>query len=183
MAKQFPTIEPAHQKFIESQHMFFVGSSAPTGRVNISPKGMDSLRILSPNRLVWLNYSGSGNETAGHLLQSNRMTVMWCSFTTRPMIMRAYGTAKTVHPRDAEWAELSEHFNAGLGARQFFDMDVNMLQTSCGWAVPFMDFNRERDTLEKWADDKGQSGVETHWQEKNQYTIDNAPTKILESDK
>lgn len=179
MSKLFDQIEPAHQKFIEEQHMFFVGTAAPDGRVNISPKGMDSLRILSPNRLIWLNYTGSGNETAGHLLKANRMTVMWCSYTSRPMIMRAYGTAKTVHPRDNEWDELAQHFDVGLGARQIYDMNVDMLQTSCGYAVPFMEFAGERDTLVKWGQDKGADAIEEYWHEKNEHTIDGLPTEFF----
>lgn len=179
MAKQFDQIEPAHQKFIETQHMFFVGTAASDARVNISPKGMDSLRVLSPNRLIWLNYTGSGNETAGHLLKSNRMTVMWCSYTTRPMIMRAYGTAKTIHPRDNDWNELVQHFDAGLGARQIYDMDVDMLQTSCGYAVPFMEFTSERDTLVKWGQDKGADAIKDYWHEKNEHTIDGLPTELF----
>ena len=96
MARQFDRIEDDHRRFIEAQHMFFTGSAAPDGRVNISPKGMDSLRVMGANRILWLNLTGSGNETAGHLLEHPRMTLMWCSFTTRPLILRCYGTARTV---------------------------------------------------------------------------------------
>ncbi|MGR3659844.1 MAG: pyridoxamine 5'-phosphate oxidase family protein [Paracoccaceae bacterium] len=179
MAKQFDTIENAHRKFIEAQHMFFVGTAAPEDRVNISPKGMDSLRILGPNRLIWLNYTGSGNETAGHLLQANRMTVMWCSFTQRPMIMRAYGTAKTIHPRDAEWAELSAHFDINAGARQIYDMAVDMLQTSCGFAVPFMEFVEDRDVLGNLLTNMGDDTIHNSWETTNARTIDGAPTGIF----
>lgn len=179
MAKQFDSIEDAHRKFIEAQHMFFVGTAAPESRVNISPKGMDSLRIVGPNRLIWLNYTGSGNETAGHLLQANRMTVMWCSFTQRPMIMRAYGTAKTVHPRDAEWAELASHFDIKSGARQIYDMTVDMLQTSCGFAVPFMEFTEDRDVLDKLMVTMGDDVIRETWESSNSRTIDGAATGIF----
>ena len=110
MAKQFPEIDETQRKFIEEQHLFFVGTAAPDGRVNISPKGMDSLRVLDPNRIAWMNLTGSGNETAGHLLETDRMTLMWCSFTTRPLILRTYGTARTLHRGDAGWDELAELF-------------------------------------------------------------------------
>lgn len=180
MAKQFDTIEDAHKRFIEDQHIYFVGSAAETGRVNVSPKGMDSLRITGPNRIVWLNLTGSGNETAAHLVRVNRMTLMWCSFTTRPLILRCYGTATTVHPRDAGWQELSDMFGGPLGARNIFDMTVDMVQTSCGYAVPFFDNPRERDTLEKWNEDKGEDGIRDYWAEKNQTTIDGFDTGILD---
>lgn len=180
MAKQFDRIEEAHKRFIEDQHLYFVGSAAREGRVNVSPKGMDSLRIMGPNRIVWLNLTGSGNETAGHLKDVNRMTLMWCSFTTRPLILRCYGTAETVHPRDASWDDLYGLFDDHLGARQIYDMSVEMVQTSCGYAVPFFDNPRERDTLTKWSDDKGEDGILAYWDEKNRATIDGADTGIFE---
>ncbi len=142
---------------------------------------MDSLRVLGPNRLVWMNLTGSGNETAGHLRALNRMTVMWCSFSTKPMILRAYGTAKTLHRSDADWEALAPHFPAHLGARQLFDMSVEMVQSSCGYAVPYMDASRERDTLTKWAEDRGEEGLSAYWETRNQTTIDGAPTGLKPS--
>lgn len=182
MAKQFSEISDAHRAFIDAQHMFFTGTAGPQGQVNVSPKGMDSLRVLSPNRIIWLNRTGSGNETAAHLLQSERMTLMWCSFTKRPMIMRAYGTARTLHPRDADFAELEAHFSAGFPSRQIYDMKVDILQTSCGYGVPFFEHIGARDTLEKWADDRGPEGIKTYWEERNQWSIDGAPTGIMGPD-
>jgi hypothetical protein len=179
MAKQFDAISDDHRGFIEAQHMFFCGSAAPDGRINISPKGMDSLRIIGPNRIIWRNLTGSGNETAGHLLRLNRMTLMWCGFEKRPMIMRAYGTAETLHPRDAGFEEAEKHFPPALGARQFYDMTIEMLQTSCGFAVPFFDYAGERDVLAQWNEDKGQSGIETYWDTRNRETIDGMPTHIV----
>lgn len=180
MAKQFPGFDDATRAFVAGQHMFFVGSAAPEGRVNISPKGGDSLRILGPNRLIWRNITGSGNETAGHLLESPRMTVMWCSFSTHPMILRAYGTARAVHRGEPDWDALNAHFPDHTGARQVFDMDVDLVQTSCGYAVPFMDFREDRPTLDKWTEDRGPEGIEAYWQEKNRRTIDGKPTGIPE---
>ena len=180
MAKQFHRIEESHRGFIQAQHIFFVGSAAPTGRVNISPKGMNSLLVDGPNRILWRNHTGSGNETAGHLAQANRMTIMWCSFEKRPQILRAYGTARAVHPRDADWDALNSRFFANDGARQIFDMTVEMVQTSCGYAVPFMDFRSDRDTLLKWTDDKGPDGIRDYWVNKNQVTLDGAPTGIID---
>lgn len=178
MAKQFDTLEDRHIDFIEKQHIYFTGTAAPTGRVNVSPKGMDSLRILGPNRILWLNLTGSGNETAGHLLQANRITLMWCSFTTQPLILRVYGTARAVHVDYAEFAELAAHFPPIPGARQIYDVTVEMVQTSCGYAVPFFDYADERDTLKIWAEKKGDDGVRAYWDEKNRVTLDGAPTGI-----
>jgi hypothetical protein len=179
MAKQFDAISDGHRQFIEAQHLFFCGTAAPDGRVNISPKGMDSLRIVGPNRIIWRNMTGSGNETAGHLACLNRMTLMWCGFEARPMIMRAYGTATTLHPRDAGFDAAAAHFPQALGTRQFYDMKVDMIQTSCGYAVPFFDHAGERDVLTKWAEDKGEAAIETYWSERNSATIDGMPTHIL----
>ncbi|MEL6619817.1 MAG: pyridoxamine 5'-phosphate oxidase family protein [Pseudomonadota bacterium] len=179
MGKQFDRITDDLRGFIETQHMFFVGSAAATGRVNISPKGMDSLRILSPNRIVWRNLTGSGNETAGHLAQVNRMTLMWCGFEARPMILRAYGTAHTLHPRDDGFADLNALFPPSDGARQIYDVAVELVQSSCGYAVPFFDYVGERDVLQHWTDDKGPQGVADYWRDRNQTTIDGAPTHIL----
>jgi hypothetical protein len=160
--------------------MFFCGSAAPDGKVNISPKGSDSLRVLSPTRIVWRNLTGSGNETAGHLPLHPRMTIMWCGFEKRPMIMRAYGTATCLHPRDAEFDILNALFQPHVAARQIYDMRVDMLQTSCGYAVPFYDHVGPRDVLDKWADDKGRDGIDTYWRDRNQHTLDGLPTHILD---
>ncbi|MEM9392594.1 MAG: pyridoxamine 5'-phosphate oxidase family protein [Pseudomonadota bacterium] len=179
MAKQFDQIEDAHKTFIEEQHMFFVATAGQDGTVNLSPKGMDSLRVLGPNRIVWLNMTGSGNETAGHLLQNPRMTLMWCSFTKRPMILRAYGTARAVHRDASDWDTLSALFPGGPEKRQVYDLSVEMMQTSCGYAVPFMDYAGPRETLAHWAKDKGADRIRDYWREKNQTTIDGAPTHIV----
>ncbi|MEP1520721.1 pyridoxamine 5'-phosphate oxidase family protein [Ascidiaceihabitans sp.] len=179
MGKQFDHIADDHRAFIEAQHMFFSGSAAPDGKVNISPKGMDSLRILGPNRIVWRNLTGSGNETAGHLALHPRMTLMWCGFEARPMIMRTYGTAKTLHPRDAEFDALNALFPETFAARQIYDMQVDMLQTSCGYAVPFFEHQGPRDVLTKWAENKGSDGIQTYWEDRNQHTLDGLPTHIL----
>ncbi|NIZ12373.1 pyridoxamine 5'-phosphate oxidase family protein [Phaeobacter sp. HF9A] len=180
MAKQFDAFDESHRSFVAQQPMFFVGTAAAEGRVNVSPKGMDSLRILSPNRLIWLNLTGSGNETAGHLQRVNRMTVMWCSFSTRPLILRAYGTARTLHPRDADWAALKAEFPDHPGARQIYDMQVDLVQTSCGYAVPFLEFKEERPVLRKWAEDRGEEGVADYWDTRNRSTIDGFDTGIME---
>lgn len=180
MAKQFPGFDDNHRNFVAAQHIFFVGTAAETGRVNVSPKGMDSLRVLGPNRLIWRNLTGSGNETAGHLARVNRMTVMWCSFNRRPLILRAYGTARTVHRGEDGWDALDAHFPPAIGARQVFDMVVDLVQSSCGYAVPMMEFGAERDTLTRWAEDKGAEAIPAYWAERNARTIDGFPTGLGE---
>lgn len=178
MAKRFDRIGEDHRAFIEAQHIFFVGSAAREGRVNVSPKGMDSLRVTEPNRIVWRNLTGSGNETAGHLRDINRLTLMWCGFELRPLILRCYGTARAVHPRDADWDALNGLFPPHDGARQVYDMAVDLVQTSCGYAVPFMDYAGERDTLDRWTADKGPEGVRRYWAETNAQTLDGLETGI-----
>lgn len=179
MATQYPALDDKQIKFIAEQHLFFVGTAAESGRVNLSPKGRDSLRILGPNKLLWLNLTGSGNETAAHLQRVNRMTVMFCSYDKQPLILRLYGTAKTIHPRDQLWQESIGQFSETQGARQVYAMDIEMVQTSCGFAVPHMDFNAERETLNNWATKRGQDGIEAYWEEKNQISLDGFETGIL----
>ncbi len=176
MGTQYDSLSDQHIAFIKEQHMFFCGTAGATGKVNISPKGMDSLRVLGPNRILWRNFTGSGNETAGHLPLENRMTLMWCSFTKQPMILRAYGTARTIHPSDPDWDSLATRFPDQLGMRQLYDMTIEMVQKSCGYAVPFFEHVSDRDTLKHWADDKGDSGIKTYWSERNGKTLDGLPT-------
>lgn len=181
MAQQFEALNEDHIAFIERQLVFFVGTGAADTTINVSPKGMDSLRVLSPNSLVWLNLTGSGNETAAHVLKSNRMTIMFCSFDKQPLILRLYGTAKMIYPRDSQpFGHYSDLFNHQPGTRQFFEMDIDRVQTSCGFAVPIYELKAERNTLAKWAANKGEDGIADYWQEKNQHSIDGAPTQILD---
>lgn len=180
MGKQFSEISDDHRGFIAAQHIFFSGSAAPDGKVNISPKGMDSLRVMGPNRIVWRNLTGSGNETAGHLLEHPRMTLMWCGFEKRPMVMRAYGTATCLHPRDDAFEALNAMFPPSAGTRQIYDMHVDMMQTSCGYAVPFFDHAGPRDVLTEWTDNKGPEGIANYWRDRNQTTLDGLPTQIMD---
>ncbi|MEO9897510.1 MAG: pyridoxamine 5'-phosphate oxidase family protein [Paracoccaceae bacterium] len=176
MAKQFPSLSDDFQNFIAAQPMFFVATAAADGRVNMSPKGMDSLRVLGPNRIIWRNLTGSGNETAGHLRQVDRMTLMWCGFEKRPLILRAYGTADTLHIDHPDFAKYNELFPDDIGARQIYDVTIDLIQSSCGYAVPFMEHQGERPTLTQWTKDKGTAGIHDYWTTKNQTTLDGAPT-------
>ncbi len=147
MAEQFPELSNKLMDFINQQHIFFVGTAAPTGRVNISPKGMDTLRIINANQLQWLNLSGSGNETAAHTKQINRITLMWCSFDKQPLILRIYGSISVLHKYDEGWDETLQHFSQFPATRQVYTVNIEMVQTSCGFGVPHFDFIDQRDTL------------------------------------
>ena len=179
MAKQYPQITPQLQSFIEQQKVFFVGTAAAEGRVNVSPKGMDSFRVLGPNRAVWLSVTGSGNETAAHIAAINRMTVMFCAFDSSPMILRLYGSAKAVYPREAAWDELAGHFSLLPGTRQLFDLSVDLVQTSCGMGVPLLDYQGDREALNQWANKKGPAALEDYQRKKNQMSIDGLPTHLF----
>lgn len=181
MGKQLDQITPELESFISEQKIFFVATAAETGTVNLSPKGMDSFRILGPNRVMWLNVTGSGNETAAHLLLNDRITVMFCAFEGKPLILRVYGHAKTYHPANAEWHEYFPLFPALEGARQLIDIHVDLVQTSCGMAVPFMDYNREREELNAWARKQGPDGIQNYWARKNMASIDGFDTGIFAS--
>lgn len=178
MGKRYTELQPDQIAFIGAQHVYFVATSAPGSRVNLSPKGMDSLAILSPSRILWLNLTGSGNETAAHLALDPKITLMWCSFTTRPLILRSYGTARAVHRGDTDWATLAAHLPDLPGARQIVDVSVDLVQSSCGYAVPFMDFVEDRPVLRDWAGGKGPEGLRTYWSERNRDSIDGLPTGI-----
>lgn len=179
MAKQFSELSEKLTSFILAQKIYFVGTATENSRVNISPKGMDSLRVLNNNRVIWLNVTGSGNETSAHILQHPRMTLMFCAFEGAPLILRLYGTAKVIHKNDPEWAMLFKHFNPLAGARQIFDLTIDLVQTSCGFAVPYFDHVGERDLLNKWAISQGEEGIKNYWAEKNQLSLDKLPTHIL----
>lgn len=140
-----------HVAMIGRQAVFFVATAAAEGRINLSPKGLaDTFRVLSPSRVAWLDLAGSGNETAAHLQADGRVTVMMCNFAQPPLILRLYGRGRSVLPADADWAELSAHFALLPGTRQIFDMAVESVQTSCGWGVPLMSLDREREALVKY---------------------------------
>lgn len=179
MGQQYNQLSEQHIRFIAEQRIFFVGTATANSRVSVSPKGMDSLRVLDPGRVVWLNVTGSGNETAAHVQHNPRMTIMFCAFDGDPVIMRLYGTAKVIHNGDPEWAELLPLFKPLPGARQLFDVAIDLVQTSCGMAVPRYALVEDRELLNDWAVKKGQDGIERYWAEKNQSTIDGIPTNIL----
>ncbi|HCU85773.1 pyridoxamine 5'-phosphate oxidase family protein [Methylophilus sp. UBA6697] len=178
MGKQFQALSEAHTQFIAEQKVFFVGTAVDQGRVNISPKGMHTLKVLSPHQLVWLNVTGSGNETAAHVQQNARMTIMFMALSGDPLILRVYGQAKVIHKHDTEWDTWISQFDPLPGARQIFVLNIELVQTSCGMSVPYMDYVGEREQLNDWAAAKGEAGIADYWQAKNHTSIDGLPTYI-----
>ena len=150
MADFFDALSDKHIAFVQRQPIFFVATAAAGARVNLSPKGMDSFRVLSPNRVAYLDVQGSGNETNAHLIADGRITIMFCAFDNPALILRLYGRGRPVLPQDADWSEHARHFELLPGTRQIFAIHVDQVQTSCGWGVPYMTLERERDTLSKY---------------------------------
>ena len=180
MAKFYDFINEQQQAFIEKQHLFFV-SSAPLsgdGHVNLSPKGLDSFRILSPNRVAYMDIVSSGNETSAHLLENGRITFMFCSFEDNPLILRLYGRGCTVLPDHPEWDTLSSHFNLIPSTRQLIVADISKVQSSCGFGVPLFAYVGERDQHFKWAESKGPEGVAAYRLANNMISLDGLPTPL-----
>ncbi len=180
MAKFSDKITSRVQKFIEAQKVFFVATAPKDGRINLSPKGMDSFRVLNENRVAWLSVTGSGNETSAHLLDDNRITIMFCAFDGAPNILRLYGRAKEVLPNDAEWDDLISQFPKLAGTRQIFDITIESTQNSCGMSIPFYEYKEERNQLLDWAEEKGQENIEQYWKDRNETSIDGLNTKFKE---
>jgi hypothetical protein len=183
MDRKFDALSEQHIRFIAEQKIFFVATATADSRVNLSPKGMDALGVIDARRVVWLNLTGSGNETSAHVQLDPRMTLMFCAFEDPPMILRVYGTARVVHPGDPEWAELLSLFNPLPGARQILDLAVDLVQTSCGMGVPYFAFGGDREQLVDWTVKKGDEGVRDYWEQKNQVSIDGIPTRIVEKNR
>jgi len=180
MGQRYSEITDQLEEFIKNQKLFFVGTATADSRVNISPKGMDSLRVLNKNRVIWLNVTGSGNETSAHVQELPRMTIMFTAFEGKPMILRLYGEARVIHINDPEWNELYPLFEPLPGARQIFDLSIDLIQSSCGMSVPFYDYIDEREQLKDWAINKGDESIKEYWKDSNQISLDGKPTRILE---
>ena len=183
MAKQFSELSDQHRAFIERQHIFFTATAAPTGRVNVSPRPTTALKVLSPNTVVYMDRTGSGNETAAHLRQINRMTIMFCAVDGPPQILRLYGKGQILRYGTAAYAELLDSAFGGeepLGARQVVRLDFDLVQTSCGYGVPLYDYQGERQSIENWAAAKTPEEMEAYQRENNQVSIDGFPTGMFE---
>ena len=180
MGKLATHITEIQQKFIKNQKIYFVATAAAEGTVNLSPKGMDSLKVIDENKVAWLNVTGSGNETSAHVQLNPRMTIMFCAFEGKPLILRLYGEAKAIHQGDSDWDEYYGLFEPLPGARQIFVLNVNNTQSSCGMGVPSYDFIEQREDLNRSHKKKSQEQIQGYWKKANQESIDGFPTKILE---
>ncbi|MCH3881395.1 MULTISPECIES: pyridoxamine 5'-phosphate oxidase family protein [Tenacibaculum] len=177
MAKFTNKITKRIQAFIEAQKLFFVATAPKDGRINLSPKGMDSFRVLDEKTVAWLSVTGSGNETSAHLLENGKMTIMMCAFEGAPNILRLYGTAIEVLPKDENWTDLAVNFPEIPGTRQIFVMTIDSTQSSCGMSIPFYEYKGERNELNDWAASKTEEELQTYIQEKNSESIDGLETK------
>jgi hypothetical protein len=179
MAKDFPSLTQHHREFIARQHFFFTASAAAGTRINISPRSTDQFRVLSDNAVVYLDRTGSGNETAAHLKADGRLTIMFCAVEGPPLILRLYGRGRVVVRGSSEYAELLADEFGGvepLGARQMIRLDFDLVKTSCGYGVPLMSYQGERDTMDRWAEAKGEQGIVDYWADKNMVSMDGLPT-------
>lgn len=179
MAKFYPELSDAIQQFIEKQHLFFTATAPIAGRINLSPKGINSFRVLDYQTVAYLDLTGSGNETSAHLLENGRMTIMFCSFEEKPVVLRLYGTGFVIRPCDEKWDALYPLFEPVLGTRQIVLLQIESVSTSCGNGVPLYEFLGDRETLINWAEKKGKQGLEKYWKDKNQISIDGLPTHPL----
>ena len=183
MGQQFDAIEDRHAEFIGRQHVFFTASAAAGARINLSPREIGALKILGPNAVVYLDRTGSGNETAAHLKADGRLTLMFCAFEGPPLILRLYGRGRVIARGSAEYAALlAGPFggNEPPGARQMVHLDVEMVQTSCGFGVPLFDYRAERPSLDRWAEAKGPDGLAAYRRENNLVSLDGLPTGLLD---
>jgi hypothetical protein len=180
MGATHPHITEELREFIEAQHLFFV-ATAPAGEgghVNVSPKGLDTFRVLSGEEVAYLDLTGSGNETSAHVLENGRITFMFCAFKGSPKILRLYGTADVVLPETPAWEMLRPKFGASqIGERQIVHARITRVQTSCGYGVPRFEYTGDREQLTLWAEQaEKKTGLENYRVQKNSQSIDGLPT-------
>ncbi|MCW9013474.1 MAG: pyridoxamine 5'-phosphate oxidase family protein [Gammaproteobacteria bacterium] len=180
MMKVHDSISPDMVHWMHKQAMFFVASAplSAEGHVNLSPRGYDCFRVLSPNAVAWLDLTGSGNETAAHLQENGRITLMFCAFEGEPQILRLYGKGETLLPESPEWQQLIDQFPPLPGPRQIIRVNVERVQTSCGYSVPFMEYRADRDRLLDLSIKKGEAGLKEYRKQKNSRSIDGLDIKL-----
>lgn len=179
MAKWFDKLEGEHRDFIAKQPMFFTASATATGHINLSPKGLDGLRVIDEKTVAYLDLTGSGNETAAHIHNDGRLTVMFCAFEGPPLILRLYGQGRVIARANPHYGELLASAFGGeepTGARQIIRLDIEQVQTSCGYGVPLLDYKGERPSLDNWARTKGKDGLKLYRREKNMVSVDGLAT-------
>jgi len=180
MGKLHNSISPSHKEFIERQHIFFV-ATAPLSkdrRVNLSPKGLDCFRVLSENKVGYMDLISSGNETSAHTRENGRITIMFCSFDDKPLILRLYGKGRAVLKGSDEWNEYEKYFKIYPSTRQLIIADIDLVQTSCGFGVPEYDFKQDRDIHFSWAENKGEEGLQKYIRDNNLISLDGLPSDI-----
>ena len=185
MGKQFPAMTPAHREFIAKQRIFFTATATASSRVNVSPRPTDALRVLDDRTVLYLDLTGSGSETAAHLRMDGRITLMFCAFEEPPNILRLYGRGTSLPRATSDYTSLlASAFDnqEPLGARQIVRIAIDLVQTSCGYGVPLFDYAGERETLRRWAEHKGDAGLEEYWRLKNARSIDGLPTGLAEEE-
>jgi hypothetical protein len=177
MGKTLSAIDEAARQFIAAQHIFFVASAPldPAGHINLSPKGLDTFRILSPTTVAYLDFNGSGVETIAHVKENGRIGLMFCAFEGPPNILRLYGRGRVVEPESAEFAVLLEKFPAHAHPRSIIVVEVSRISDSCGYGVPLFQYEGEREQLVKWAGKKGVAGLQSYRERKNERSIDGLP--------
>lgn len=180
MARFFTELTDDQKSFIASQHIFFHASAPSIGRINLSPKGLDTFRILSNRRVGYLDLTGSECETAAHLVENGRLTIMFCSFHDKPLILRLYGRGAVIRPRDPEWPVLRPAFADVPGERQIIVLDIESIMVTCGFAVPLFDYKGERDELSNFTCKMGDERMDAYRRERNQRSIDGLPTHLFE---
>jgi hypothetical protein len=173
----FPALTDTHRAFVAKQPVFFVATAAERSRINLSPKGMDSFRVLDDATVAYLDVVGSGNETNAHLLADGRITIMFCAFDQPALIFRIYGRGRPVLPQDADWSELAGHFTLLPGTRQIFVVAIDQVQTSCGWGVPQMTLDRPRETLSKYNAKYSDEDRLNWWRTNGATSIDGLPVR------
>jgi hypothetical protein len=177
VGKIYSTIDDTVRKFIEAQPLFFVGSAPldPAGHVNVSPKGLDTFRVLGPQTIAYLDLTGSGIETVSHLKENGRIVLMFCAFQGPPNIIRLYGQGRVVEPEQPEFSNLAARFPAHEGTRAVILVEVSRISDSCGYSVPRLHYEGQRSQLSAWAHKLGPEGLKKYRQEKNQRSIDRIP--------
>jgi len=178
MAEFFDHINEKVAGFIEEQPMFFTATACSTGRINLSPKGLDCFRILGPNECGYMDLSGSGNETAAHVKNDGRVTFMFNSFSRTALIVRLYGKGKVLRPHNTDFCVYADKFPNTHGMRQLIIMDVESVQTSCGYAVPEMELKAERQTYSKFVAKRTEEEMEDVRQARNITSIDGFDTGL-----
>jgi hypothetical protein len=181
MASFYTELTPELQHFIGEQRLFFTATAplSPEGRINLSPKGIDTFRCLDPHTVAYLDLTGSGNETAAHIHENGRLTIMFCSFTQQPLILRLYGRGEVVSSNHPDWESLHAQFDPVPGERQIVRLHLQSAQTSCGFGVPLYEFQQDRQTLIEWAARKGEAGVEAYRRKNNTVSIDGLSTHLF----